>query len=72
LDRQRVNPDLVLSSFHFCGLHCTFGENTVVASARCVTQMEGISAADVREDTVQETSVTSVISNGKSYKYTDV
>jgi hypothetical protein len=50
----QFNPDIVLSSFHFYRLHCTFGENSVFAPAGCVTWMEGISADDVREAILQE------------------
>lgn len=50
----QFNPDFVPSSFHFYRLHCTFGENSVVAPWRCVTQMEGMSADDVREVILQE------------------
>jgi hypothetical protein len=53
----QFNLDFVLSSFHCYRLHCTFEENSVVAPARCVTRMEGISADDVREAILQERAV---------------
>lgn len=78
----------MLSSFHFYGLHCTFGANAVVSPARCVTWMEGISPDDVRDAILKKkssdnntgyiaqhspsVSITSIISNGKSYTYTNV
>lgn len=34
----QFNPAFVLSSFHFYGLHCTFGENSIVGPARRVTR----------------------------------
>jgi len=54
------NPDFMLSSFHFYRLHCTFGENSVVAPARCVIRMEGVSADDVREAILQERAMITV------------
>jgi hypothetical protein len=44
----QVNPDLVLSSFHFCGLHCTVGGEHCCCPRRYVPHMKGISADDIR------------------------
>jgi len=56
----QFNADVVLSSFHFYGLHCTFGENSVFALAGCVTWVEWISADDGREAILQERAVITI------------
>jgi len=56
----QFNPDFVLSSFYFYGLHCTFGENAVFSPARYVTWMEGISPDDVRDAILQKRAVITI------------